>query len=193
LYYYLDLFSALIKYTACSNPHTCNVIHTSMSPLPALLFKLGTIRNFCGAGKLMRTWLQVEKNQSPVFLTYRGLSRNTWLWLVSTVTTARSTKRCSYLVLQHVKQVTSLFQRSLGSLQGTKIVSDETLFSYLANSLSATKPASEQNRDSLLEDVFDVWIIACSTRRNPLFLGCPNYRSANYYLTNLIRYWLLPN
>jgi hypothetical protein len=56
------------------------------------------------------------------------------------------TKQCSFLVLQHVKQETSLFQRSSGCLQATKIVLGRDLSLIPSNSLSATKLASAESR-----------------------------------------------
>ena len=74
---------------------------------------------------------------------------------IITISIYCSTKRCSYLVLQHVKTRDESLPEIFGSPEGTKIVSDETPF-IPNNSLPVTKVASAQSGGSLLEDVFDV-------------------------------------
>ena len=79
------------------------------------------------------------------------------------------TKRCSFLVFQHVKQETSLFLRSFGRSQDYKDRSRNRLSLIPSNSLSLSRNLLPQSRGSLLEDVFDVWISVATQLHSVIF------------------------
>ena len=81
------------------------------------------------------------------------------------------TKQCSFLVLQHVKQETSLFRRSSGCPQATKIVLGLDLSLIPSNSLSATKLASAESRALTTRPLLGCYITSSVPRNSLTFIS----------------------